>query len=146
VTTAAEAANLAIVRRYFEEVLDGGKSMVMAEIFANGAVQHFPGRTLTFSVESPPADYTNRQFRTTLHHFMADGDYVVAHLTHAVQYGEHARYPTRIGPVDVGGRSVHWDAMALFHLQNGKIVEEWVSRDELDILNQLGAIQVTTAS
>ena len=140
----SEESNLAVVKRYFAEVLDGGKPAVMPELFAVGAVQHFPGRTLTFSGTPPPADYTEREFHTTFHHLISDGDFVVAHLTHDVRFGTPARYRTRVGVVDISNRSVHWDAIALFHLQGNKIVEEWVNRDELDILAQLEVIQVAT--
>ncbi len=141
----AEAANIAVVQRYFAEVLDGGTPGVMAELFAVGALQHFPGRTLTFSGAPPAPAFAEREFRTTVHHIVAEGELVVAHLTHTVRFGSPAVYQTRAGPVDVSGRDVHWHAMALFRFQNGKIVEEWVSRDELDILMQLGAVQVATA-
>ncbi len=144
--TTSEAANKALVRRYFREALDGRNSAVMAELFEMGALQHFPGRTLTFRGPPPAAEFANRQFRSILHHLIAEGDLVVAHLTHEVTFGPNARYHTRLGPVDVSGRSIRWDAMALFRIVDGKIAEEWVNRDELDILAQLGVIQVETTS
>jgi hypothetical protein len=38
-------------------------------------------------------------------------------------------------------RSVTWDAIAIFRMQNGKIAEQWVSRDELGILLSVGALK-----
>jgi len=135
----SEEANKAVVRRYFEEVLDAGNRGIMAELFAAGAKQHFPGRDLTFDPANvgPRGDQT---MRTELHHLLTDGDFVVAHLTHRVTYHGKSSFITRIGPADTSGRSIYWDATAIFRLQDGKIVEEWVNRDELNILAQLDAV------
>ena len=140
----SEEANKTIVRRYFDEVLDGGDRSIMGELFARGAAQHFPGRDLTFNGVQPSATRTNRRFATTLHHLLADGDFVVAHLTHYVSFAEGERWPTRLGLIEAAGRSVSWDAMVLFHFTDGRIDEEWVSRDELDVLSQLGAVTLKT--
>jgi predicted ester cyclase len=137
-------ANKAIVRRYFAEVLDGGNPAVIPELFASHGTGHFPGRDVPFSQTRP--ETADRRFATTIHHLLAEGDCVVAHLTHEVTYEDGARFLTRLGPMDVGGRSVSWDAMALFHFRDGKIDEEWVNRDELDVLAQLGAITLKPAT
>ena len=70
----------------------------------------------------------------------ADGDFVVARLTHEVTYHGGSVFDTRLGPVDCSNRSIYWDATATFELKDGKIVEEWVNRDELSILAQLEAV------
>jgi predicted ester cyclase len=136
----SEEANKAIVRRYFAEVLDGGNPSLIPELFASSGISHFPGRDVSAAHVRP--ETPGRRFATTIHHLLAEGDCVVAHLTHHVTYEDAARFLTRIGPVEVGGRSVSWDAMALFHFRDGKIDEEWVSRDELDVLIQLGAVSL----
>ncbi len=135
----SEAANKAIVRRYFEEVLDAGNRAVMAELFAAGAKQHFPGRDLTFDPGNVGVR-GDQKMQTELHHLLADGDFVVAHLTHQVTFHGRSSFVTRLGPVDTNDRSIYWDATAIFRLQDGKIVEEWVNRDELNILAQLNAV------
>lgn len=140
----SEETNKAVVRRFFDEVLDGGDRSVMSQLFARGATQHFPGRDLTFDGVQPSATRTGRRFATTLHHLLAVGDFVVAHLTHDVTFAEGERWPTRLGPIEAGGRSVSWDAIVLFHFTDGRIDEEWVARDELDVLTQLGAVALKT--
>jgi hypothetical protein len=52
-------------------------------------------------------------------------------------------YRFRIGPQDVSGKSVTWDAIVIFRMQNGKIAEEWVSRDELGMLLSAGVLQAS---
>ena len=138
----SQDANKAIVQRYFDEVIDGGNRAAMADLFLAGAVQHFPGRDLTFTPETGAAMAPSRRMKTTIHHWLAEGDLVVAHLTHEVTFPPAGEFVTQIGPVDVGGRSVHWKAMALFRLQDGRIAEEWVNRDELSILAQLDAVEL----
>ena len=136
----SEELNAKVVRRYFEEVIDGGNRAAMAELFAPGAVQHFPGRDVRVEGGAGGPSAGGRTMKTTLHHLLAAGDLVAAHLTHDVSFAPETRFLTRIGGVDVGGKSVRWEAMALFRLENGKIVEEWVNRDELDVLVQAGAV------
>ncbi|HWO73804.1 MAG TPA: nuclear transport factor 2 family protein [Dehalococcoidia bacterium] len=141
----SEELNKKVVRRYFEEVIDGGNRAAMAELFAPGAVQHFPGRDVRVEGGAGGPSAASRTMKTTLHNLLADGDLVAAHLTHDVSFAPETRFQTRVGSFDVGGRSVRWDAMALFRLEDGKIVEEWVNRDELAILDQLGVIDLKPA-
>ena len=137
-----DRANKATVQRYFDEVIDGGNRAAMAELFLPGAVQHFPARNLTFNPATGAAMAPSRRMKTTIHHWLVDGDLVMAHLTHEVTFPPVSQFVTQVGPVEASGRSVHWDAMALFRLQDGKIAEEWVNRDELSILGQLGAVEL----
>ena len=44
--------------------------------------------------------------------------------------------------LDVRGKTIQWDAMAIFRFDNGKIAEEWVSRDELGMLMQVGKLEL----
>jgi predicted SnoaL-like aldol condensation-catalyzing enzyme len=138
----AQEANKATVQRYFDEVIDGGNRAAMADLFLPGALQHFPGRDVTFTPETGATMAPSRTMKTTIHHWLMDGELVLAHLTHEVAFPPSGQFATQIGAVDVGGRSVHWDAMALFRLQDGKIAEEWVNRDELSILAQLDAVEL----
>jgi predicted ester cyclase len=138
----SQADNKAIVQRYFDEVIDAGNRGAMAELFAAGAVQHFPGRDLTFDPAAGAPMAASRKMKTTIHHWLTEDDLVVAHLTHEVTFPADTRFATQIGPVEVSGRSVHWDAMALFRIEGGRIAEEWVNRDELTILAQLDAIEL----
>jgi ketosteroid isomerase-like protein len=138
--------NRAIVQRYFDEVIDAGNRGAMAELFAAGGMQHFPGRDLKFDPAAGAPMAASRKMKTTIHHWLVDGDHVVTHLTHEVTFPADTRFATQIGPVEVSGRSVHWDAMALFRIEGGRIAEEWVNRDELAILAQLDAIELKQAA
>jgi predicted SnoaL-like aldol condensation-catalyzing enzyme len=137
----SEEANKAMVRRYFVEVLDGRKFEVARELFATDGTRHFPGRDIASSQTAP--ENVARSFATIIHHLLADGDFVLAHITHTVTYEPGAGFLTRLGRAEAGEKTVTWTAMALFHFRDGKIDEEWVNRDELDVLQQLGAVALT---
>jgi hypothetical protein len=49
-------------------------------------------------------------------------------------------FRSRIGIYNVKGKPVTWEAIAIFRFRNGKIAEEWVSRDELGILLSFGGL------
>ena len=132
-------ANKAAVKRYFAEALDGGRPEVLDEIMVPGCIAHFPGRDAPAN-RGAQARITSSSFVTTLHHLVAEDDIVVAHLTHVVTYRPDAVNDTRLGKVAVGGKTITWDAIAIFRFEGGLIAEEWVSRDELGQLMQAGAV------
>ncbi len=75
---------------------------------------------------------------TTIHDLIANGDRVVSRLSHRVVFG--GEWVSRLGRHSVAGRTVSWPAIAIFRFRDGKIAEEWVSRDELGMLIQLGVV------
>jgi ketosteroid isomerase-like protein len=133
--------NKATVRRFFEEVLDRDDRALGLAIFAPDCVRRFPGHTITGTDNfRSTAPRPTSAFRTTIHDLFAEGDRVVARITHRVTYTEDIAAFPRVGPVAAAGKSVAWDAIAIFRLRDGRIVEEWVSRDELGMLQQFGVI------
>jgi predicted ester cyclase len=88
-------------------------------------------------VERNIAGYS--KFETQVHDIFESGDRVVVRITHrAMGAGE---FRSRVGGYDVKGKPVTWDAIVIFRLQNGKMAEEWVSRDELGILLSFGGLK-----
>ncbi|MDC0710662.1 ester cyclase [Stigmatella sp. ncwal1] len=133
-----------LVRRYFEEVIDG-RADVLDELFTPGCVIHRlelpePIQGLEqMRMFLEMSRYSIQQTRTTLHRLVAEGDTVAAHLTHHVTFA--GMISTPFGAKDVAGQSVQWSAMVFFRIADGKIAEEWVNRDELGILAQVGLVQ-----
>ena len=74
-----------------------------------------------------------------MHDIFESGDRVVVRLTHRATGAE--TFSSRIGEHDVKGRSLTWGAIAIFRMENGKIAEEWVNRDELGTLLSGGILQ-----
>jgi predicted ester cyclase len=48
---------------------------------------------------------------------------------------------SRLGNYDVTGKTVTWNAIAIFRFDNHKIIEEWVTRDEMAMALQFGLVK-----
>ena len=79
------------------------------------------------------------EFRATVLDLVEQGDTVAVRVRHEAVY--RGEWRTRIGTFDVAGKPTAWEAMALFRLRDGKIVEERVFRDELGMLLNVGALE-----
>jgi len=138
------ASYKATVRRYFEEALDKRNLDVLDEIVATDCLIHRPespepirGLPAFKQVLGRILDVYS-EFSTTIHDVIAEDDRVACRLSHsAVNRGE---WTSRLGRHDVAGKPVSWSAIAIFRFRNGKIAEEWVSRDELGTLIELGVL------
>jgi predicted ester cyclase len=131
------------LRRYFHEVLDQGKAEAIEEIFHPRCVMHRPGGTVVgIAAVRAVADHrkeTFSQFATEIHDVFGSGDKWVVRLTH---HGVGAgMWRSRLGEYDVTGKTVTWNAIAIFRFVNHKIVEEWVTRDEMAMALQFGLVK-----
>ena len=143
---AREAGNKAVIERYFHEVLDQKKFDLMPELMAPDVVLHRPGFDVTGldaamqRLRATLQDYT--AFRSELSGLMAEGDLVAVRISHRTTVGPHT-FRSRAGAVSVGkDQALNWTAIVQFRLQDGRIAEEWVMRDELGMLAQMGTITV----
>jgi predicted ester cyclase len=48
---------------------------------------------------------------------------------------------SRLGNYDVTGKAVTWNAIAIFRFEQNRIIEEWVTRDELAMILQFGVLE-----
>jgi predicted ester cyclase len=135
----------ATVRRYFEEALDKRRLDVLDEIVATDCILHRPEvsepirglEAFKHALKSILDVYS--EFTTTIHDLIAEEDRVACRLSHrAVNRGE---WTSRLGRHAVAGKPVSWSAIAIFRLRDGKIAEEWVNRDELGMLIELGVVK-----
>lgn len=133
-----------VVRRYFEEVLDKRKLDVLGELVTTDCIIHRPEvpepivgleafRQFLKGILEVYSD-----FSTTIHDVIGEDDRVACRLTHrAVNRGA---WTSRLGTHTVADKTVTWSAIAIFRFREGKIEEEWVSRDELGMLIELGVL------
>jgi predicted ester cyclase len=131
------------VRRYFYEVLDQGKVEVIDEIFHPQCVMHRPGGTVV-GIDAVRAVAAHRketfsQFATEIHDVFGSLDKVVVRLTHRGVGG--GMWRSRLGNYDVTGKTVTWNAIAIFRFDDHKIIEEWVTRDEMAMALQFGLVK-----
>ena len=141
-----EAANKQVVKRYFREVLDGKRIDVMPELIREDAVLHRPGFDVTgleaamTRLTATLADFS--AFSSEVEGLVAERDMVCVRITHRTKVRPHA-FKSRAGAVEVRGeQALEWTAIVQFRLEGGKIAEEWVNRDELGMLMQLGKVSV----
>ena len=147
VPKAQEARNKAVVERYFREVLDQKKLEMMPELLARDVVLHRPGIDVTGldaamqRLRAVLQDYT--VFSSELSGLIAEGDIVSVRVQHRTRTRPGATFRSRAGEVKLAAeQELNWPAIVQFRLKDGKIAEEWVMRDELGMLLQMGKVTV----
>ena len=145
----SDQSNKRVVKRFFEECLDRGNVDIVDELFSKDCVIHRPeaadslhGLDAIRNIVAGARD-RYREMTTTLHLLIAEDDMVACRLSHVVVFNKN--WATRLGTHDVGGKSVDWFANVFFRLRDGKIVEQWVVRDELGMHLKLGLIDADAA-
>ena len=141
-----EASNKEVVKRYFREVLDGKRIELMPELIRDDAVLHRPGFDVVgldaamARLSATLADFT--AFSSDVEGLVAEGDMVCVRINHRTRVRPHV-FKSRAGAVEVRAeQALEWTAIVQFRLVDGKIAEEWVNRDELGMLLQLGHVRV----
>jgi len=138
------ASHKAIVCRYFEEVVDKSNLDILDEIVTTDCIIHRPEASEpirgleAFKQALQKILQVYSEFTTSIHDLIAEEDRVACRLSHrAVNRSE---WTSRIGRHAVSGKTVSWPAIAIFRIRDGKIAEEWVNRDELGMLIELGVV------
>jgi steroid delta-isomerase-like uncharacterized protein len=124
--------NKAIVRRSYETA-DKNDLTTFSEQLAPDVAIHLPGMPGPLNREAMLqmiSGLTERQH--VFEDQIAEGDKVVTRLTlHAVHTGEFQGMPAT-------GKQIVVPQIAIHRIQNGKIVEVWVSSDDIGMMKQLG--------
>jgi len=133
-----------IVARYFD-ALENGDPTVIPELFATDCRVFRPELSEpligvdAIKVVVTRAHQLFDKFRATILDSIEEGHMVAVRVRHEAVY--RGEWRTRIGTFDVADKPTSWEAMALFRLRDGKIVEERVFRDELGMLLDVGALK-----
>ena len=135
--------NKGVVRRYWQELWNDKRGEIIDDISVDPVVFHFPAG----QAHQPPSLHT--WFETaltafpdvhfTIHLEMAEGDKVAVLWSYlATNTGTFLGRPAT-------GKQVTDTGIDIFRIENGKIVEMWVSQDSLGLMQQLGVISKQTA-
>ncbi|MGH9845507.1 MAG: ester cyclase [Blastocatellia bacterium] len=134
--------NKALVRRALEEVWSKGEVTAAPEIYAPGFVSHQHSHPNVRDVHGVDALVAFvREFREAFPDFhdtiddqVAEGDKVVTRFTSA---GTHRGALMGIKPA---GKRASWMGITIDRIEEGRIVEQWVSWDLFGMMQQLGAV------
>ncbi len=131
--------NKAIVRRMTEEVYNQGAIETIDQFFAAGYVHHDPASPRVRDRDG--LKEVLRAFRAgcpdlhiTIDELLAEGDTVTKRWTY------HATHTGDLSGMPPTGKHITLSGLELFRLANGKIVECWLSYDNLSLMQQLGVI------
>ncbi len=131
--------NKAIMHRFYEEFINPGNPDVADEIIAPECPFHFGG---SFMGTGPQAfKQTLQMMRSafpdlhlTIEEMVGEGDAVAERLT-----GRGTHQGEFMGIAGTGNR-VEFEAIAIFHVAEGKIVEGRGMPDMLGLMQQIGAV------
>ncbi len=111
--TAAEEANLALVRKVYELVLKPLDSARVDEFFAPGYIQHNPMAESGAQGLKDFLDWarsTSPDAEHRVKRMFADGDHVIAHVHVIINPGERGNAVIDIFRIENGRIAEHWDA------------------------------------
>jgi steroid delta-isomerase-like uncharacterized protein len=129
--------NVALVRRYYEEVLSGRDDSLLGELLDPGFLSHGPGG-VTVGVDgyAKAVAATHAAFAdltVSIHDQIAEGDEVVTRWSATgTQTGPYVGVPPSNRVVTVSGIHIH-------RVHGGRLVEHWEEVDALGALRQMGA-------
>jgi predicted ester cyclase len=131
-------SNIEIVREYTERVFNQHNPGLAAKYLAPGVTWH--GQTLGTIKGADNVIGMLHGFIGALPDLhAAEQDIVAASDTVAVRYVIEATHDGNLLGIDPTGRRVRWDAVDIYRLVGGMIVEEWAADDATAILYQVGA-------
>jgi steroid delta-isomerase-like uncharacterized protein len=130
------AANKALLRRWFDEVWNAGRSDTIDELMADNSVVHAAIGDIRGVAEFKAfqAAYRNAfpDMRIQLDQVVAEGDVVAARWTAS---GTHQGDGLGFAPT---GQHARFTGMVFARIQNGRFVEGWDCFNQLDLMQQLG--------
>ena len=134
-----EAENTALIRRFYEEVWQRGNVGVVDEVFADQYERH------DFREGEPTAGPEGQKqiagaFRAAFPDLSWQIDFILADDEFVV--GRWTASGTHLGAwagVDATGKPMRFSGINVFRFKDGKVVEIWNHRDDLGLIQQLGA-------
>jgi steroid delta-isomerase-like uncharacterized protein len=136
---AAAEQNKVICRRFLEEVVNKGNQAVADELIGTDFIDHNPLPGLPSNRDGFKQSFiifrsVFPNMKYTIEDMIAEGDRVVVRwIATGTQKGELFGVPPT-------GKYISVVGIDIFRLANGKLVELWLSWDQLGMMQQLGII------
>ena len=135
-----ETDNKSIVLRLIEEGLNKRNVALIEEVYSADYVGHDPERPAPRTIADLKQVMTGvlgnvfADHHYSIERLVAEADLVAWHWTFtAMHQGEIMGIPAT-------GKQISFGGINIFRLENGKVVEDWVYRDTLGMMRQLGAL------
>ena len=131
--------NEAVVRRFVEDCLNGRNPDLVDELFSPDYVNYAAPAGVSPDLEG----YKERvasvlrgfpDLQVTIEDLFSDGDRVAIRLSAS---GTHKGDSLGLSAT---GRFASWTATAIYQVVDGEIVQRWENRDDLGLMQQLGAV------
>lgn len=135
--------NKEIVRKYYVEAFNEGRTELLDELVAEDVVNHDPLSDETLTAEESRGvegfvrhvEVAHEAFTgatVTIEDMIAEGDFV------SLRFRFEGTHDGSFGGIEPTGKRVSGSNMVFMRLENGRIVERWAEADNLDMLQQLG--------
>jgi steroid delta-isomerase-like uncharacterized protein len=139
-------ADVAVVRRFLDEVINKGRLDLVGELWAEDLTWHGGSLGEVRGLESykqmlrAAAAGAFSGMYLTVHDIVAAGGKVAVRFTNS---------GTQSGPflgIPATGKYAEWLGIAIYTIVDGKITDGWFSEDILGLLLQLGAVELPATS
>lgn len=140
-----DTENKEVVRRYYEEAFNEGRTDLLEELIAEDVVNHDPVSDDSLSPEEArgfegfvrhveAAREGLPDATVTIEDMIAEDDEVL------VRFTLEGTHEGRLFGFEPTGNRIEGSNMVLVRLEDGKIVERWAESDNLAFLQQLGVL------
>jgi steroid delta-isomerase-like uncharacterized protein len=133
--TASEAANIEIVRKLYDQVLNQNKPELLPTLLSEDIVLHTATEERGIAAYQALTDRLRTAFAEmhfTIHDLIASGDRV------AVRWSMNAKHNGPLAGIPATGKHVEQRANVIYRIDGGKIAEGWAQMDQVGMLRQLG--------
>ena len=137
VASAGPAENAATASRVLIEKMGQGRFEISEEIYGPGFIAHGFGRDYTLDEDNASGRVLREAFpdlKVWVDRTVAEGDLV------AVHWRSSGTNSVKAGPFPGTGKTGSIEGMTFFRFQDGRIVEEWTTYDNLSMMQQLGML------
>ena len=135
--------NKALLRRAYLDGFNNRDMSIVDEVFAPDYVGHFPGQPPSHGIE-PLKSVLGAFFSAfpdivfAIEDLLAEGDKVVLRWSaQGTHLGTWRGFPPSGEGIPATGRTVTFHATDIYRIAGGKVVEEWNTLEQVDVLEQI---------